>query len=149
MKYTKEILLNSKNSLDESIAVHFNKVWNAYDFSRHAWKEIGLDNLFRNVWGKGIDMLHKENEAALEAINAHDKVRLAQIAATLADYGQRFKNTATRFYEHESCWNLRLPKDLTKVLGHEYTFTEWATQQTDMLGDMIKMVAKDYQRALA
>lgn len=52
---------------------------------------------------------------------------------------------ANKFYSYESCWNPRLSREITKVIGHDYTVTEWITTQLCHYADYLGYIAKDMQ----
>lgn len=63
-------------------------------------------------------------------------------------YAESAKKLADLCYAHESCWNKRLPRTMTKVTGHDYTITEWITAQANLMSQSLRLYAK-YKRERA
>ena len=63
-------------------------------------------------------------------------------------YAESAKKLADLCYAHESCWNKRLPRTMTKVTGHDYTITEWITVQANLMSQSLRLYAK-YKRERA
>ena len=72
-----------------------------------------------------IDMGHTIDDFVYEDMNqiynfiADDDRELIQAVIDTA------KKIAKELYAHEDCWNMRLPSAHTKVIGHDFTYTEW------------------------
>lgn len=63
-------------------------------------------------------------------------------------YAESAKKLSDLCYSHESCWNQRLPRTMTKVTGHDYTITEWLTRQISMMSESLRLYAR-YKRQRA
>lgn len=45
------------------------------------------------------------------------------------DVAEKAQTFADECYKHEDCWNPTLDREVTKVIGHTYTVTEWMMTQ--------------------
>lgn len=147
IKWTKDMMQDQLNGLHTTLALSFNRAWDAYDYNRTWWRDAGLDDLFHNVWSKGIDEMQQAKMLAEQHINDGNINELHNDALLLKSLGRKFDEAAKRFYAHESCWNPQLPQTMTRVLGHTYTNTEWVRQQAWHLSGSLSAVGDNLLEA--
>lgn len=134
--------------MHNSFANSYNKVWNAYQYTRGWWEEKGvqreiINDSFLLCWNTAAE-LFQQYESDIHK-NQTDIKRLNNIGEDLIQLSQCYINSAKQLYTYESCWNPRLPHDITKVLGHDYTCTEFIRQQTQMCGESLNSFGNDFK----
>lgn len=61
------------------------------------------------------------------------------------DVAAKAKMFADECYKHEDGWNPTLDQEITKVLGHTYTITEWMRVQSEHVTSYMDGILRYYQ----
>ena len=96
----------------------------------------------RGIYDDVDDFVYDDCNQIINLINEEDYTPVEELVKDLEYYKNKAKKFASLMYSHESCWNLRLPRTFTKVLGHDYTVTEWITARADFIAETIDLYVK-------
>lgn len=154
----KSQLLKDEIWLREDMSKAWNKCWDGHQYHKSWWGDADrkeLEDAFHMVYDFDsedykytvYDNLHNIIEDIEKAIIEHDNQSLYNIAKVMQEQAVVIKSFADTCYKYEDGWNPRLPKDFTKVMGHEYTCTEWVRQRTEFLADVVGSIASDFINA--
>lgn len=141
--------------LRNEMSTEWNKCWGGHQYHRSWWGDENrkeLEDAFHKVYDfdsedykKTVyDTLHSLVPDMVKAIVEHDRQGLYNIAKVMQEQAVTIKAFADACYTYEDGWNPRLPKDFTKVIGHEYTCTEWIRQRTEFLADTVASIASEF-----
>ena len=97
----------------------------------------------RNIYDDVDDFVYDDCNQIANIINEVECYDTDKLIESLEYYQNKANNFAKLMYSHESGWNLKLPMSMTKVMGHEYTITEWITTRAAFVAENIKFVIKD------
>lgn len=61
------------------------------------------------------------------------------------DISAKAKFLAYECYKHEDCWNPTLDQEITRVIGHTFTITEWMRVQAEFIDKSMERILRYYQ----
>ena len=61
------------------------------------------------------------------------------------DISAKSKFLADECYKHEDCWNPTLDQEITRVIGHTFTITEWMRVQAEVIDKCMERILRYYQ----
>lgn len=61
------------------------------------------------------------------------------------DISAKAKFLADECYKHEDCWNPTLDQEITRVIGHTFTITEWMRVQAEFIDKSMERILRYYQ----
>lgn len=114
------------------------RLWQGYEKYPEWLRKRELDKPFWEM----LDSFH-DVYSSMKKDGITDK--LAELAKDCQTKASLF---ADKSYYYEDCWNPRLDRELTQVLGHDYTVTEWLRVQAESLSSTMRYVVKHYNEAM-